>query len=62
MIVLGGNCPTNRGNRPGGNCPMGVMVLQGSCPEGNCPRGSIPMGVMVLRGFSLKALKDCSRQ
>ena len=50
VIVLRGNCPTNRGNCPWGNCPTGVMVLGGSCPGGNCPRGSCPMGVVVLRG------------
>ena len=26
VIVLGGNCATNRGNCPGGNCPTWVMV------------------------------------
>ena len=50
VVVLRGNCPTNRGNCPQGNCPTGVMVLGGSCPGGNCPRGSCPMGVIVLRG------------
>ena len=55
VVVLRGNCPTNRGNCPWGNCPWGncptgVMVLGGSCPGGNCPRGSCPMGVIVLRG------------
>ena len=35
VIVLGGNCPTNRGNCLQGNCPTGVMVLGGSCPGGN---------------------------
>ena len=50
VIVLRGNCPTNSGNCPRGNCPTGVMVLGGSCSGGNCPRGSCPMGVIVLRG------------
>ena len=49
VVVLRGNCPTNRGNCPRGNCPTGVIVLGGSCPGGDCPRGS-PMGVMVLLG------------
>ena len=50
VIVLRGNCPTNRGNCPRGNCPTGVVVLGGSCPGGNCPQGSCPIGVIVLRG------------
>ena len=50
VIVLRGNCPTNRGNCPRGNCPTGVMVLGGSCPGGNCPGGSCPRGVIALRG------------
>ena len=44
VIVLGGNCPTNRGNCPQDNFPTGVMVLWGSCLGGNCPRGSCPQG------------------
>ena len=36
-IVLGGNWQRV-------SCPMGVMVLQGSCPWGNCPQGSCPRG------------------
>ena len=27
LVVLRGNCPTNRGS-----CPLGVIVLRGSCP------------------------------
>ena len=50
VVVLRGNCPTNRGNCPRGNCPTGVMVLGGSCPGGNCPGGSCPRGVIALRG------------
>ena len=50
VVVLRGNCPTNRGSCPRGNCPTGVMVLGGSCPGGNCPWGSRPMGVIVLWG------------
>ena len=34
VIALRGNCPTNRGNCPRGNCPTGIMVLGGSCPGG----------------------------
>ena len=55
VVVLRGNCPTNRrgcpigvvvlgGNWQRGSCPTGVIVLQGSCPQGNCPRGSRPRG------------------
>ena len=29
VIVLGGSCPSNRGNCPWGNCPTGVMVIGG---------------------------------
>ena len=44
VVVLWGNCPTNRGS-----CPIGVIVLQvnypcGSCPQGSCPRGSCSRG------------------
>ena len=34
VIVLGGSCPSNKGDCPRGNCPTGVMVLEGSCPGG----------------------------
>ena len=60
VVVLRGNCPTNRGSCPvgvivlgvvvlGGNwqrgsCPTGVIVLHGSCLRGNCPKGSCPRG------------------
>ena len=50
VVVLRGNCPTNRGNCPWGNCPTGVIVLGGSCPGVNCPGGSCPRGVIALRG------------
>ena len=32
------------GNWQRGNCFMGVIVLQGSCPQGSCPKGSCPRG------------------
>ena len=41
-MVLGGSCPG--GNRPRFGCPMGVIVLRGSCPQGSYPRGSCPRG------------------
>ena len=28
------------GNWQRGSCPMGVIVLWGSCPWGSCPQGS----------------------
>ena len=33
------------GNWQRGSCPMGVIVLRGSCPQGSCPRGSCPRTV-----------------
>ena len=51
VVVLKGNCPTNRGS-----CPLGVIVLSGRCPMWivvlvvNWQRGSYPMGVIVLQG------------
>ena len=27
-----------------GSCPIGVIVLRGSCPQGSCPQGSCPRG------------------
>ena len=32
------------GNWQRGSCPMGVIVLQGNCPQGSCPQGSCPQG------------------
>ena len=29
VVVLKGNCPTNRGS-----CPIGLIVLRGRCPKG----------------------------
>ena len=37
VVVLGGNWQS-------GSCPMGVIVLQGSCPRDNCRQGSCPRG------------------
>ena len=47
VVVLRGNCPTNRGN-----CPIGVVVLRVNVPRDSCPRGelvggSCPVGVIV---------------
>ena len=39
VVVPRGNCPTNEGS-----CPIGVIVLRGSCPQGGCPWGSCPRG------------------
>ena len=50
VVVLRGNCPTNRGSCPIGVIVLGVDVPRGSCPGGNCPWGSCPMGVIVLQG------------
>ena len=36
-VVLGGNWQW-------GSCPMGIIVLQGTCPRGNCPQGSFSRG------------------
>ena len=51
VVVLRGDCPTNRGS-----CPIGVILLRGRCPKqvvvlvGNWQRGSCPKGVIVIMG------------
>ena len=50
VVVLRGNCPTNRGSCPIGVIFLGVDVPRGSCPGVNCPRGSCPMRVIFLQG------------
>ena len=51
VVLLRGNCPTNRGS-----CPLGVIVPRPRCPQavvvlgGNWQGGSCPMGVTVLSG------------
>ena len=51
VVVLKGNCPTNRGS-----CPIGVIVLRDRYPQeevvlvGNWQRHSCPTGVIVLQG------------
>ena len=40
LVVLRGNCPTNRGS-----CPIGVIVQRS-----RCPKGVIGRGVVVLQG------------
>ena len=37
VVVLVGNWQRD-------SCPMGTIVLQGSCPRGSCPQGSCPRG------------------
>ena len=48
VIVLKCRCPKGVvalvGNWQRGCCPMGVIVLRGSCPWGSCPRGSCLQG------------------
>ena len=45
VIVLGGSCPSKRGNCPQeklsyrGYCPRGVVVLVGNNWRGSCPSG-----------------------
>ena len=56
VVVLRGNCPTNRGS-----CPIGVIVLwvdvpRGSCHGGKWQRGSCPMGVIVPRVVALRVI------
>ena len=50
VVVLRGNCPTNRGGCPIGVIVGGVDVPRGSCPGVNWQRGSCPMGIIVLQG------------
>ena len=51
VVVLRGDCPTNRGS-----CPIGVILLRGRCPKqvvvlvGNWQRGSCPKGVIFIWG------------
>ena len=51
VVVLRGNCPTNRGS-----CLIGVIILRGRYLKGvvvlvgNWQRGSCSMGVIVLWG------------
>ena len=50
VVVVRGNCPTNRGGCPIGVIVLGVDVPRGSCPGDNWQRGSCPTGVIVLQG------------
>ena len=42
LVVLRGNCPTNRGS-----CPIWVIVQGVDVPGGSCPGGVIGRGVVV---------------
>ena len=37
------------GNWQRGSCPMGVIVLWGSCLQDSCPRGSCPRTQPLMR-------------
>ena len=45
VVVLRGNCPTNRGSCPiqvivlRGRCTKGVIVMVGHLQRGSCPKG-----------------------
>ena len=49
IVVLRGNCPTNKSS-----CPIGIIVLSSRCPEWvlvlgvNWQRGSCPREIIVL--------------
>ena len=46
------------GNWERGSCPMGVIVLQGNCPQLNCPKCSCSGGggIIVLGAVFLEPL------
>ena len=46
LVVLRGNCPTNRGS-----CPIGVIVLGVNVPRGSCPGGYLAEGKFSYGGI-----------